>query len=68
MTIETQLAEAREAYHKRITGQSVVRIQRDGKTVEYSQASKKDLAAYIADLESQLGGAGRRRRPARFIL
>ncbi|SFM71546.1 phage head-tail joining protein [Marinobacter pelagius] len=68
MTIETQLAEAREAYHKLITGQSVVRIQRDGKTVEYSQASKKDLAAYIADLESQLGGAGRRRRPARFIL
>ena len=46
----------------------MVRIQRDGKTVEFSQASKKDLAAYIASLESQLGGADRRRGPARFIL
>lgn len=68
MSLETQLLEAREALHNLMTGQAVVRIQRDGKSVEYSQASKKDLAAYIASLESQLGGAGRRRRPARFIL
>lgn len=68
MTVQTQLLEARDAYHKLLTGQAVVRIQRDGKTVEFSQASKKDLAAYIADLESQIGGAGRRRRPARLVL
>lgn len=65
MTVETKLAEAREAYHALVTGQSVVRIQRDGKTVEFSQASKRDLAAYIASLESQTGGAGRRMRPGR---
>jgi hypothetical protein len=58
MSLETQLLEARSAYHNLLTG----------KTVEFSQASKKDLAAYIASLESQLGGAGRRRGPARFIL
>lgn len=68
MTVQTQLLEARDAYHKLLTGQTVVRIQRDGKTVEFSQASKRDLAAYIADLESQLGGAGRRRGPARLVL
>lgn len=68
MSLETQLLEARDAYHKLLTGQAVVRIQRDGKIVEFSQASKKDLAAYISSLESQLGGAGRRRRPAGFIL
>lgn len=68
MSLETQLLEAREAMHNLMTGQAVVRIQRDGKNVEFSQANRKDLAAYIASLESQLGSAGRRRRPARFIL
>lgn len=68
MSLETQLLEAREAYHNLLTGQAVVRIERNGRTVEFSQVNKKDLAAYIASLESQLGGAGRRRGPARFIL
>ncbi|MDC8455329.1 gpW family head-tail joining protein [Marinobacter sp. DS40M6] len=68
MSLETQLLEAREAYHNLLTGQAVVRIERNGRMVEFSQASKRDLAAYIASLESQLGGAGRRRGPARFIL
>lgn len=68
MSLETQLLEARDAYHNLLTGQSVVRIERGGRIVEFNQASKKDLAAYIASLESQLGGSGRRRGPARFIL
>jgi predicted house-cleaning NTP pyrophosphatase (Maf/HAM1 superfamily) len=68
MSVETQLEQARGAYHNLLTGQAVVSITRDGKSVSFSQASKKDLAAYIASLESQAGGAGRRRRPARFIL
>lgn len=68
MSLETQLLEAREAYHNLLTGQAVVSIQRDGRTVEFSQTNKRDLAAYIASLESQLGGAGRRRPPARFSL
>lgn len=68
MSFQTQLLEARDAYHKLLTGQAVVSIQRDGKTVAFSQANKRDLASYIASLESQVGGAGRRRRPAGFIL
>ncbi|MDX1816106.1 MAG: gpW family head-tail joining protein [Marinobacter sp.] len=65
MSVETQLLEARDAYHKLLTGQAVVQIQRDGKTVQFQQSSKADLAAYIASLESQLGSSGRRRGPAR---
>lgn len=68
MSTQTQLNEAREAYHKLLTGQSVVRIQRDGKTLEYKSVDKAALAAYIADLETRLGSGARRRRPARFIL
>nr|BBJ03802.1 hypothetical protein YBY_16500 [Marinobacter nauticus] len=65
MSVETKLAEARAAYHELLLGQSVVRIQRDGKTVEFSQTNKRDLAAYISSLETQAGGAGRRMRPGR---
>lgn len=65
MSADTKLAEARAAYHDLLLGQAVVRIQRDGKTVEFSQTNKRDLAAYIASLESQTGGAGRRLRPGR---
>ncbi|MBY6032181.1 gpW family protein [Marinobacter daepoensis] len=65
MSVDTKLAEARTAYHDLLLGQAVVRIQRDGKTVEFSQTNKRDLAAYIASLESQTGGAGRRLRPGR---
>lgn len=66
MSTETQLLEARDALHNLMTGQSVVRIQRDGKLVEFTQASKRELTAYIASLESQLGSSGRRRRPGRL--
>lgn len=65
MSVETKLTEAREAYHALLTGQRVVRIQRDGKIVEFSEANKRDLAAYISSLETQAGGAGRRMRPGR---
>lgn len=67
MTIEAQLAEARLAYHKLMTGQTIVRFQRDGKTVEFKAADRAQLRAYIAELESQLGGVGRRRGPARLM-
>lgn len=63
-----QLNEAREALHLLITGQSTVRVQRDGKLVEFSPANRRDLENYITQLESQLGvGAQGRRRPARVI-
>lgn len=70
MTVQTQLNEARDAYHKLMTGQAVVSIQRDGKTVQFAQADRPALRAYIMELEGQLstsGGAGNR-RPARVSL
>lgn len=68
MSTKTQLAEAREAYHQLLTGQAVVRIQREGRSVEYREANKSDLRAYISDLERELGTGARRRRPAGFSL
>ena len=67
MTMQVQLAEARQAYHKLMTGQTVVRIQRDGKTVEFKAADRAQLRSYITELESQIGASGRRRGPARLI-
>lgn len=68
MTIETQLAEAQDALHKLMTGQAVVSIQRDGKTVQFQQSNRADLQAYISTLQTQLGSSSRRRRPARLVL
>ena len=66
MTIQRQLAEAKAAYHKLMTGQSVVRIQRDGKTVEFRAADRSELRAYITELENQLNPGVVRRRPAKL--
>ena len=65
MSIQSQLTEAKAAYHKLMTGQSVVRIQRDGKTVEFRAANRSELRAYITELEAQLSPGVNRRRPAR---
>ncbi len=63
-----QLTEARDALHLLITGQGMVRVQRDGKMVEFTPANRRDLEIYITQLEGQLGvGAQARRRPARVI-
>lgn len=63
-----QLNEARQALHLLLTGQSMVSIQRDGKRVDFTPASRRDLENYINQLEGQLGvGAPRRRGPARVI-
>ncbi|MFL1405384.1 gpW family head-tail joining protein [Marinobacter sp. M1N3S26] len=65
MSIQQQLADAKAAYHKLMTGQSVVRIERDGKTVEFRSANRSELRAYITELEAQLNPGVVRRRPAK---
>lgn len=65
MSTKQQLMEAKAAYHKLMTGQAVVRIQRDGKTVEFRAADRSELRAYITELEAQLSTGPIRRRPAR---
>lgn len=64
-TTETQLAEARQALHKLLTGRSVVSVQIDGVTTQYSQANLPALRSYIESLEFDLGiKSARRVRPA----
>lgn len=66
MTLADQLTEAREAYHKLQTGAAAVSFtDQNGERVEYRPATARLLAAYIADLERQIGG---RSRPSTLYL
>ena len=60
LSLGEQLTEAREAYHKLQTGAGLVSLtDSNGERVEYRPANAKQLAAYIADLERQVGGRSR---------
>lgn len=56
LTLEEKLAEAESVYHDWSIGK-VVRsfTDQNGERVEYSMEGMRRLAAYIADLKSQLG-------------
>lgn len=50
------LAEARAAYHQLMIGQNIVSLRdSNGEQIQYNNASAPRLAAYIAQLEMQLG-------------
>ncbi|PPC77929.1 phage tail protein [Pokkaliibacter plantistimulans] len=66
MATQQQLIEARDALHKLRTGRQAVRVQKDGRLVEYAPADRKDLEKYVQQLEQELSG-GRGRRPAGVI-
>lgn len=54
--LETWLTDARKQYHLLATGkQAKVLVDQNGERVEYTSASLTRLAAYISDLERQLG-------------
>jgi hypothetical protein len=59
-TLQAWLTEAELAYHKLRTGTRRVRVRYEGREVEYDSTNAGDLAAYIADLKSQLGLVSRR--------
>lgn len=60
VTLAEQLTEARVAYHKLQTGAAAVSFtDQNGERVEYKPASARLLAAYITDLERQIGGQTR---------
>lgn len=61
MTTEQKLADARNALHHLLTGKKAVRVQKDGRMVEYTPASRRDLEAYISRLESELSKKNFRR-------
>jgi len=54
--LEAQLAEAQTAYHRLMIGQSAAEFRdQNGEMVRYTPASASRLAAYIAQLKSDLG-------------
>lgn len=61
-----QLEEAQQARHKLLTGTRVVKINKDGLSVEYTSANLFELNAYINELETKVNGVGRRRSPVGF--
>lgn len=67
MATQTELDEARAALHQLMVGRAVVKVQREGRSIEYTQANIQSLRVYISDLESALGiTTTRRGRPARM--
>ncbi len=68
----TRLTEARAALHDLITGQQVVSVGVEGESVSYAQAERRQLEAYVAQLEAQCGTVATnvtqpRRGPARLV-
>lgn len=61
MTIEQQLAEARNALHALVLGKKAVRLQKEGRMVEYTPTNRRDLEAYISALESRVDKKNLRR-------
>lgn len=56
-TIAEKLAQAEEAYHQLMMGQTVVEVvDQNGERVKYAQASASRLAMYIATLKNQMNG------------
>lgn len=64
MATQAQLDEARSALHQLMLGRRAVKVQKDGRTVEYTPATKRQLEDYIGQLEAALGTSTRRRGPA----
>ncbi len=54
--LQNQLKEAESAYHRLMTGQSVVMFKdSNGEQVQYSAVSANKLLGYILSLKQQLG-------------
>lgn len=73
--LKADIAAARDAYHKLVTGQSVrVFVDQNGERVEYAAANARTLLNYIAMLQQQLAngdcggvGIGTATRPVGFL-
>lgn len=61
MTLQQRIEEAENALHELSLGKRVVKISRNGKSLEFNQANVSDLRRYITEMKNQLGGT--RRRP-----
>lgn len=55
--LTAQLTEAKKAYHSLVIGGSPkVVVDQNGERVEYTQASRAELQAYITRLKTELAG------------
>ncbi|ELD0488185.1 gpW family protein [Escherichia coli] len=63
MVTTEELQALRQARIDLLTGKRVVSVQKDGRRVEFTQASLNDLNRAINDAEVMQGTASRRRRP-----
>ncbi len=61
MTLQERITEAENALHELSLGKRVVKITRNGKSLEFGQTDSVSLRRYITELKNQLGGS--RRRP-----
>lgn len=57
-TLQLRLTEAEQALHNLAIGARVVDVWKDGRRVQYSEATKDQLEAYIKDLTDQISDAG----------
>ncbi|SEQ48911.1 gpW protein [Amphritea atlantica] len=67
MATQSQLDEARAAKHALLTGRKAVKVQKDGRSVEYTAVNLPDLEKYIQSLETQLGVTQLRRPMGVFL-
>jgi hypothetical protein len=57
-TLQEQLIEAQAAYHDLLIGKAVAEFRdQSGEVVRYTQADRRELNAYIADLKAQIAVA-----------
>ncbi len=61
MATQEHLNEALAAKHQLLVGKQVVKVQKDGRAVEYTAASLPLLEAYIQQLQQALGQTQMRR-------
>ena len=66
LNCQEKLADAREKYHLLLTGAARVKVQKNGRMIEYQQADASKLKDYIIALEAECG-TPKRRAPARVF-
>lgn len=67
MATQAELQQAQAALHALVTGGKAVKVQKDGRSVEYAPINKPDLENYIQLLKVELG-VGQVRRPMRVYI
>tara|TARA_R110000764_G_scaffold30729_1_gene71032 strand:- start:411 stop:656 length:246 start_codon:yes stop_codon:yes gene_type:complete len=66
--LRSLLKEAVEAYDSLLTGKKAVKVERNGRMVEFTKVNKVELKSYIDEIQRAINPTtgGRNRRPARI--